>query len=101
MVVFFTFHILRLLGRLFSDTDTSLSLQYLRLATDLGDVHAGSVHAAVLDTNNLQGQDHITRARLQLLSQVLVKLDPAFSYNSIKSEIIKQSGFIQFIAGTQ
>lgn len=92
---------LRLLGRLHSNTNPSLSLHYSRLAADLGDLHAGAVHAAVLDANNLQGQDHISRARLQLLSQVLVKLDPAFSYNSIKSEIIRQSGFIRFIAGIQ
>ena len=78
-----------------------MSLYYSRLATDLGDVHAGAVHAAVLDTSNIQGQDHVSRTRLQLLSQVLAKLDPGFSYNSIKSVNIKKSGFIKFIAGTQ
>ena len=89
-----------MLGRLYSDRDASLAVHYSQLATGLGDVKADAVHAAVLDAIHPQGQDHVSRARLHLVSQVLVKLDPVFSYNSLKSESIRQSGFILFILGT-
>ena len=78
-----------------------MALHYSKLAAGLGDVHAGAVHAAVLDASHPQGQDHVSRTRLQLLGQVLVKLDPAFSYNSLKSEKVRQSGFIPFILGME
>ena len=88
-----------MLARLYKDRKPSVALKYAIQASKLGDQKAVVLHAEILDSGLVHDPEHISTERAQLISQLLVKLDPVFSSNAVDSESIQRSGFIQFIEG--
>lgn len=95
---FILFSNFRLLARLYLDLDPAKSLLFAEQAVALGDIASEPLLAIILD--KIPGNSsQISNTRLQLISQLLSKIDPAFAFNVSKSEMLKNSGFINFITG--
>ena len=83
---------------MYLDLDPAKALLFAEKAVALGDIASESLLATIID--KIPGtSSQITNTRLQLISQLMSKIDPAFAYNVRKSEKLKNSGFINFITG--
>ena len=93
----------RLLARLYLDIDPRKALQYAEQASENGDTLGASVHSDVLDyvSGTLPSTSYLSHNRLQLISQLIAKLDPSFAYQVLGSGDLGKSGFITFISGTR
>lgn len=81
------------------DTDINKSLAYAKQAASLGDSASNKIQADILDSGLIKNTQQLSANRIQLISQLISKLDPFFSYNVLKSDSIKNSGFINFATG--
>ena len=81
------------------DRNPSKALDYARKAAELGDERNATVQAEILDTKDLSDPTHTSSSCVMITSQLLAKLDPAFSQNVRESESLRDLGFIQVIIG--
>ena len=89
----------RFLARLHLTSNPSKDHSYAIQAASLGDIGAEAVLAEILDSGNVSSTTHTSTNRVELMGQLLAKLDPEFSYNVNKSEKLRTSGFITYMAG--
>ena len=89
------------MARLYLSTDPDRALQYAKYATDNGDTQGFSVLADVLDYMSCpkSSSSCLNTTRVQLISQVIVKLDPSFASNVGSCVGLEKSGYIKFISG--
>ena len=91
--------VLRLLARLYLDSNPTKSHFYAKEAASLGDIPSTKVHANILDSGLVTNVQQLSSNRLHQTSLLLSKLDPCFSYNANEFESIGKSGFITTITG--
>ena len=90
------------MARLYLGTDPDRALYYAKKSTDNGDTLGFSVLAEVLDYvsgSSIDTPSLISTSRVQLISQIIVKLDPSFASNVGSCANLEKSGFIRFITG--
>ena len=90
------------MARLYLGTDPDRALYYAKKSTDNGDTLGFSVLAEVLDYvsgSSIDTPSLISTSRVQLISQIIVKIDPSFASNVGSCANLEKSGFIRFITG--
>lgn len=83
------------------DSDPEKSFNLAKQAHDLGDPVSASLQSQLLDH---YGADHslaMGKDRVRIISQLVSKLDPVFSFNIISYEKLKLLGFIPFLIGIE
>lgn len=81
------------------DSNPEQSFAYAQQGTALGDNISASLQSHLLDYSGKPLSRSMGTDRVQTISRLLAKLDPVFSFHVLKSEEIKNLGFIQFISG--
>ena len=91
--------IFRLLSRLLFETDPNKSFYYAERAIFLGDSGAIKLKTDLLDSGRIRSTDQISSTKLQLVSQLLCKLDSGFAFNARHLDESRRKDFITFITG--
>ena len=97
--VSFTSYVLRLLAKLSLSVNPNEALLHAETATSLGDISSPALEAFILDYYNCGSSTGVVGTdRLGTISQLILKLDPAFAFkvNCLQNN---QKRFITFIFG--
>ena len=92
----------RALSSLLATSNPPLALSYFEKAEVLGGESSGRQHGRILDLNvptNLNGKK-FSRKRMEAIANVISKLDPVFSYHSMKNQVVNGSQFVSYLSGT-
>ena len=81
------------------DSDPNKSFAFAQQAAVLGDPSSDKLKSELLDYKGADHSAQMGQARVQTISQLISKLDPVYSFNSLRSEELRKIGFMTFLSG--